>query len=95
MPKGPESYIDQPRPELLDAIKAEGDVPVREAMDTLERKGYFTANPRPWQLSIHDRGLRRMDWVILDRFGGFVAEIPERANANLIIAAVNSHKGDG
>ena len=65
---------------------------IEEATSSLERKGYFTAQPRPWKLGFHDRGLGRGDFAVLDRFGDLVAETPERANAELIIAAVNAHK---
>ena len=92
MPKAPKSYVDQRRPPLLDAIRAEGNVTIEEATASLERKGYFTARPRPWQLGFRDRGLGRGSFAVLDRFGDLVAEIPERADAELIIAAVNAYK---
>lgn len=92
MPNAPESYLDQQRPPLMDALRAEGDVTIEEATASLERKGYFTARPRPWKLGFRDRGLGHGDFVVLDRFGDLVAEIPERADAELIIAAVNAYK---
>ena len=92
MPNAPESYLDERRPPLLDAIRAEGDVTIEEATASLERKGYFTARPRPWKLGFRDRGLGRGDFAVLDRFGDLVAEIPERADAELIIEAANAYK---
>ena len=88
----PESYLDERRPPLLDAIRAEGDVTIEEATASLERKGYFTARPRPWKLGFRDRGLGRGDFAVLDRFGDLVAETPERADAEMIIEAVNAYK---
>ena len=76
----------------MDAIRAEGDVTGEEALASLERKGYFTARPRPWTLGFCDRGLGHGDFGVLDRFGDLVAKTPERANAELIIAAVNAYK---
>ena len=92
MPKAPESYVDQRRPPLLDAIRAEGNVTIEKATASLERKGYFTARPRPWKLGFRDRGLGRGDFAVLDRFGDLVAETAQREDAELIIAAVNAHK---
>ena len=92
MPNAPESYVDQQRPPLMDAIRAEGDVTIEEATTSLERKGYFPARPRPWKLGFRDRGLGRSDFAVLDRFGDLVTETPQRADAELIIAAVNAYK---
>ena len=92
MPNAPESYLNERRPPLLDAIRAEGNVTIENAVASLKRKGYFTARPRPWKLGFHDRGLDHRDFAVLDRFDDLVAEIPERANAELIIEAVNAHK---
>ena len=92
MPNAPESYVDRQRPPLMDAIRAEGDVTIAEATTSLERKGYFTARPRPWTLGFCDRGLDHGDFAVLDRFGDLVAETPQRADAELIIAAVNAYK---
>ena len=92
MPNAPESYLDERRPPLLDAIRAEGDVTIEEATTSLERKGYFTARPRPWTLGFHDRGLGHGDFAVLDRFGDLVAETPGRADAELIIEAVNAYR---
>ena len=89
MPNAPGSYVDQRRPPLLEALKAEGDMTLGEATVSLERKGYFTPRPRPWQLGFRDRGHGRGDFAVLDRFGDLVAEIRERADAELIIEAVN------
>ena len=91
MPNAPESYVDQRRPPLLDAIRAEGNVTIAEAIASLERKGYFTARPRPWTLGFHDRGLGHGDFAVLDRFGDLVAETPQRADAELIITAGNAY----
>lgn len=90
MPNAPESYLVQRRPPLLEAIRAEGNMTIEEATASLERKGYFTARPRPWKLGFRDRGLGRGGFAVLDRFGDLVAETPERADAELIIAAVNA-----
>ncbi len=92
MKNAPKSYLNRRRPPLLDAIRAEGDVTNEEAHASLRLKGYFTARPRPWKLGFHNRGHGHGDYAVLDRFGDLVAETPELANANLIIAAVNAHK---
>jgi len=86
------SYRNRKRPPLLDAIRAEGKMTMEEALASLERKGYFTARPRPWKLGLRDRGLGRGDFAVLDRFGDLVAEILQREDAQLIIAAVNAYK---
>lgn len=92
MPKAPKSYENRKRPPLADAIRVEGDVTVEQAIASLERKGYFTARPRPWKLGFHDRGLGHGDFAVLDHFGDLVAKTPQRADAELIIAAVNAYK---
>ncbi|MDO8463086.1 MAG: hypothetical protein Q7S96_02335 [bacterium] len=92
MQDAPESYVDRRRPPLLEAMQAEGNVTPAEAHDLLERKGYFTAHPRPWELGFRDRGLGRGDFAVLDRFGDLVASTSSRADAELIIAAVNASK---
>ena len=92
MPKAPESYLDQRRPPILEAIQAEGDMTVGAATALLERKGYFTARPRPWQLGFDDRGLGRGSVAVLDCYGDLVAETPKLTDAELIIAAVNAYK---
>ena len=92
MPNTPESYVDRQRPTLMDAIRAEGDVTIAEATASLERKGYYTARPRPWMLGFRDRGLGHGDFAVLDRFGDLVAETSQRADAELIIAAANTYK---
>ena len=92
MLKAPESYVDQQRPPLLDAIRAEGDMTIGEATASLERKGYFTARPRPWKLSLRDHYFGRGGFAVLDRFGDLVTETAQREDAELIIAAVNAHK---
>lgn len=90
MPKAPDSYRDQKRPPLLDALRAEGDVSIEVAMAALERRGYFEPRPRPWQLGSHDRGHGHASWVVLDRFGDVVTGPLERVDAELIINAVNA-----
>jgi len=90
MPKAPASYKNRRRPPLMDAIRAEGNVTMGEAADSLISKGYFTPRPRPWKLASRDRGLGHYDFAIVDRFGDLVAEVPQREDAELIIAAVNS-----
>lgn len=37
---------------------------IEEATASLERKGYFTARPRPWKLGFRDRGLGREDFAV-------------------------------
>ena len=92
MPNVPESYLDQRRPPLPEALQAEGDMTLEEAMASLERKGYFTPRPRPWKLGFRDRGLGHGDFAVLDRFGDLVAETPNREDAEFIVAAANAHK---
>lgn len=65
---------------------------LEKATASLERKGYFTARPRPWKLGFRDRGLGHGDFAVLDHFGDLVAETPSREDAELIIAAVNAYK---
>ena len=91
MPKAPESYVDQRRPPITEALRAEGDVTVIEAIASLERKGYFSARPRPWQLGVRDRGHGHYSYAVLDCFGDVVVEGLERVDAELIIAAVNAY----
>lgn len=91
-PKAPESYLNERRPPLLEAIQAEPGKTAGEAIDSLERKGYFTAKPRPWRIGFKDRGMGHGDYGILDKFGDLVAETPSVADAELIIAAVNAYK---
>lgn len=85
----PESYLNERRPPIEEALAAEGLAP-NEAMASLRRKGYFTPRPRPWQLGYHDRGHGRGDYAVLDRYGGVVAEKLSCEDAVLIIAAVNA-----
>ena len=92
MAKEVRSYKNRKRPPIKDAMLAEGKVTIEEALTSLERKGYFTARPRPWTLGFRDRGLGYGDFAVLDRFGDLVAETPQRADAELIIAAVNAYK---
>lgn len=92
MPKATRSYANRRRPPLIDAIQAEGKETTKEALISLERKGYFTARPRPWQLGFRDRGHGHGDFAVLDRFGDLVAETCEKSDAELIIVAVNAHK---
>jgi hypothetical protein len=92
MSKAPESYENIKRPPVREAIIAEGDMTIGDALISLERKGYFTARPRPWKIGFRDRGMGSGDFAVLDCFGDLVAETPERADAELIIAAVNAYK---
>ena len=91
MANAPNSYRNQRRPPLGEALKLESGT-LREVTQTLVRKGYFTPRPRPWQLGEHNRGLGRHTWAVLDYFGDVVAEKLERLDAELIIAAVNAYK---
>jgi len=92
MPNPPESYLDQRRPPLMEAIQAEGEIPLKEAVASLKRKGYYTPRPRPWSLGFRDRGLGHGDYGVLDCFGDPVVEDIEREDAELIVAAVNAYK---
>lgn len=94
MPQAPESYLDCKRPPVEEALKLEGDVAIKDAFDSLEKKGYFTARPRPWKLGFRDRGLGRGDFAVLDKFGDVVVEAPNQSDAELIISAVNSNSQD-
>ncbi len=89
MDKAPKSYLNCKRPPLQEAMLLEGDVTMAEAIESLKRKGYFTARPRPWKLGFRDRGLGRGDFAVLDRFGDVVVEIESQADAELIISSVN------
>ncbi len=86
----PESYLNERRPPLEEALAAEG-LPFIEAMESLKRKGYFTPKPRPWQLGYQDRGHGRGDYAVLDRYGDVVTEKLSREDAEFIIAAANAH----
>ena len=92
MPSAPESYLNQRRPPLLEALQVEGNMTLEEATASLERKGYFTARPRPWKLGFRDRGLGHGDFAGLDPFDDLVTETPNREDAELIIVAVNAYK---
>lgn len=92
MSKAPDSYENAKRPPLLDAVRAEGDMTIKEALISLERKGYFTPRPRPWKMGFHDRGLGRGDFAVLDCFGDVVAENLDKVDVELIVAAVNAYK---
>jgi hypothetical protein len=92
MARAPKSYVDRRRPPLADALRAEGDVTLEEAIASLERKGYFTPRPGPWKLGFCDRGMGRRDYVVLDRFGDPVTPPLERVDADLIITAVNAFR---
>jgi hypothetical protein len=91
-PQAPGSYLDCRRPPLLNAIAAERDVPVLEAIASQRKKGYFTPRPRPWKLGFRDRGHGHGDFAVLDRFGDLVAKTPYHEDAELIIEAVNASK---
>jgi len=87
--KPPESYLGSRRPPLREALALE-DGTVKQAMESLTRKGYFTPPPRPWVLGYNDRGLGHGDWAILDSFGDLVVKVPNRETADFIISAVNN-----
>lgn len=76
----------------MEAIQAEGDVPLVEALASLRRKDYFTPRPRPWKLGVRNRGHGHVDYGVLDCFDDSVVENLERADAELIVAAVNAYK---
>jgi hypothetical protein len=92
MPVAPESYLETKRPPLNEALKLEGGT-VIEATKSLEAKGYFTPAPRPWSLGFNDRGHGHRDWGVIDKFGDLVVRCPNKETAELIIVAVNNHKG--
>lgn len=92
MKRAPESYLDCKRPSLVEAIRLEGDMTIGEAAKSLEKKGYYTARPRPWSLGFRDRGHARGDFAVLDKFGDVVVEVPNQSDAELIISAVNAYK---
>ncbi len=96
MPNPPELYLNERRPPLLEAIRAESEVnesmTFEEAVASLESKGYFTPRPGPWKLGFQDRGMGHGDYGVLDRFGDVVAESLGREDAELIVAAVNAYK---
>lgn len=90
MSKAPESYLEVQRPPLKDAIQAEGNVTLDRALASLERKDYFTARPRPWNVGLRSQGLGRSTFAVLDRFGDVVAENLSKADAELIVESVNT-----
>jgi hypothetical protein len=90
MNEAPESYLDHKRPPLHEAIKLESGT-LDEILETLEKKGYFTAPPRPWSLGFKERGLGRGDFAVLDKFGDLVAETQDRETSEFIIEAVNNY----
>lgn len=76
----------------MEALQREkGCKTVGEATEVLKGKGYFTPRPRPWNLGVLDRGMGRMNWAVLDRFGDLVVKADDRETAELIISAVNAH----
>ena len=88
--KPPASYLNRRRPDILEAIKAEGDILLVEALEILKRKGYFTPPPRPWKVAFRDRGHGHGDFAVIDRFGDVVAEVARCEIAELIVNAVNA-----
>ncbi len=91
MSRAPKSYLNRKRPPILEAIKLEGAMTMYEAMESLEKKGYYTPRPRPWKLGYRGRGLGNGDFAVLDRFGDLVVEVDSKADAELIISAVNTN----
>jgi hypothetical protein len=87
--KAPESYLDHRRPPPLEALRLEGGT-LEEATNSLKRKGYFTAPPRPWVLGFKDRGLGRGSYAVLDKFGDLVVETQNCETAEFIVKAANS-----
>lgn len=85
----PESYHNEHRPPIEEALALEGKATVADAMRALEEKGYFTPKPRPWCLGFCECGRGHRSYAILDHFGDLVMEAPDKATAELIIAAVN------
>ena len=92
MDRAPKSYLNRRRPPIPEAIRLEGDMTISEAVDSLEKKGYYTPAPRPWKLGYRDRGLGHGDFAVLDRFGDLVVETTNKAVAELIVSAVNAKK---
>ncbi len=90
MEKAPDSYLDNRRPPLREALVLEGGT-VSEATEALQRKGYFTPPPRPWVPGSFDRGFGRKSFAVLDKFGDVVVEAPNLEIVTLIVEAVNRY----
>lgn len=90
--KAPKSYRNRRRPPQDEALAAEGDVTIQDAVNQLVAKGYFEAPARPWKLGRADRGMGRGDYAVLDRFGDVVFEVKYRAHGEFVVAAVNAYK---
>jgi len=81
----PESYLDERRPSLEDAIRLEG-VPIEQAIVILSRKGYFTPPPRPWKVERVEVE-KGTNWVVVDRYGDPVVTASNRMTAVFIASA--------
>ena len=88
----PKSYLNRRRLPILEAIDLEGNMSISDALESLQRKGYYSPRPRPWKLGFSDRGLGRGDFAILDHFGDLVAKVENYADAELIVFVVNNAK---
>ncbi len=91
--KAPKSYVNRRRPPLGAAMLLEDTEFVKEAIQSLRDKGYFTPPPRPWQVGACDRGAGRLDPAVLDKFGDVVAKVENVETAELIVLAVNTLHG--
>lgn len=91
--KAPGSYRNIRRPSIQEALVLEGGT-FEEALNSLEKKGYFDPPPKPWSLGVSEqRGHGRQDFAVLDCFGDPVVENVSKDVANLIVNAVNEYKG--
>lgn len=91
MATAPESYLDQRRPPLAEAVELEGGTYL-EALKSLREKGYFTPPPKPWVIGVSSRGEGRNSYSVRDKFGDLIAEMPNHEVAQLVVKAVNAYK---
>lgn len=89
--KAPESYLNVRRPPLGEAVALERGS-MQEAVASLTKKGYFAPPSRPWKTGVHDKGMGRYSFAVLDCFGDIVVETRDQATAELIVSAVNAQE---
>lgn len=90
MSEAPASYLNSKRIPIGEAMALEGELPMVEALKRLEEKGYFTPNPRPWQIAFRDRGHGHGDYLVIDAFGDIVADHLTRENAIFIVEGAHA-----
>lgn len=90
MATAPESYLDQRRPPLAEAVELEGGTYL-DALESLRAKGYFTPPPKPWVIGVSSYGGGRNAYRVLDKFGDLIAEMPNLETAQLVVKAVNAY----